>query len=50
MEKKIFDQEQIGRAVELGLGVSRPEDIELITGDAESKKYSERLTGIILKG
>ncbi len=48
MEKKIFEQEQIGRAVELGLGVSKPEDIEILTDDDESKKYAERLMKILL--
>jgi uncharacterized protein (DUF362 family) len=50
MEKKIFEQEQIARAVELRLGISSPEEIEIITDDSESKKYAERLTGILLRG
>ncbi|RPI37701.1 MAG: DUF362 domain-containing protein [Nitrospiraceae bacterium] len=50
MEKKIFDQEQIARAVELGLGVAQPADIEIITGDDESSRYAERLQSILLKG
>ena len=50
MEKKIFGQEQIARAVELGLGVSRPEDIEIVTDDAAGRQYAERLTAILLKG
>ena len=50
MEKKIFEQEQIARAVELGLGISKPEDIEILTDDDESKKYAERLMKILLKG
>jgi uncharacterized protein (DUF362 family) len=50
MGKKIFEQEQIGRAVELGLGVVRPEDIEIVTGDEAGKRYAERLKGILLKG
>ncbi|MBI5748279.1 MAG: DUF362 domain-containing protein [Nitrospinae bacterium] len=50
MEKKIFEQEQIHRAVELGLGISKPEDIEILTDDDESKKYAERLMKILLKG
>jgi hypothetical protein len=50
MGKKIFEQEQIARAVELGLGVSRPEDIEFVAGDEESRKYAERLRGILLRG
>jgi uncharacterized protein (DUF362 family) len=50
MGKKIFEQEQISRAVELDLGVSRPEDIEFVTGDEESRSYAERLKGILLQG
>jgi uncharacterized protein (DUF362 family) len=50
MNSKIFDQEQIARAVELGLGIAGPEDIEIVTGDAESKKYADKLNDILLKG
>jgi len=50
MEKKIFDQEQIARAAELGLGVSRPQDIEILTDDAEGKLYAERLSNILEQG
>jgi len=50
MRRKIFEQEQISRAVELGLGITSPEEIEIITDDADSKKYAERLTGILLTG
>ena len=39
----IFEQEQIARAVELGLGVDDPGKIEFITGDAESAAYAEQL-------
>jgi uncharacterized protein (DUF362 family) len=39
----IFQQEQIARAVELGLGVATPEDIELITGDPESEAYAAEI-------
>jgi uncharacterized protein (DUF362 family) len=50
MEKKIFEQEQIFRAIELGLGITGPEGIEIITDDADSRNYAERLTGILLSG
>jgi uncharacterized protein (DUF362 family) len=50
MDKGIFEQEQISRAVELGLGVSRPENIEIATDDAAGRQYAERLMGILLKG
>lgn len=50
MKRKIFEQEQIIRAVELGLGVTRPEDIEILTDDAASKIYTEKLTDILSRG
>jgi uncharacterized protein (DUF362 family) len=39
----IFEQEQIARAVELGLGVSAPDQIALVTGDSESRAYADRI-------
>jgi len=50
MGKKIFEQEQIARAAELGLGVTGPGDIEIIAGDEASLRYAERLRPILLKG
>jgi uncharacterized protein (DUF362 family) len=50
MEKRIFQQEQISRAVELGLGITRPEEIEIISDDEDSRKYSEKITGILKEG
>ncbi len=50
MGRRIFEQEQISRAAELGLGVERPEDIEIVSGDDKSRAYAERLKGILLRG
>ncbi len=50
MSKKIFAQEQIARAAELGLGVARPEDIEIRTGDEASSRYADRLREILSLG
>jgi uncharacterized protein (DUF362 family) len=50
MGKKIFEQEQIARAVELGLGVTRPEDVEIVTDDEESRQYAEKLKEILSEG
>ena len=50
MGRRIFEQEQIARAVELGLGVTGPGEIELVTGDAESRAYATRLKGILAEG
>ncbi len=43
----IFEQEQIARAVELRLGVSGPEQIELVTGDRESAEYANRIRAVL---
>ena len=45
---KIFEQEQIARAVSLGLGISRPEDIELLTDDAASAEYAAQIQEVLL--
>ncbi len=50
MKSKIFGQEQIARAVELGLGASSPADIEVIPGDANSREYRDRVTTILNQG
>ena len=50
MGTKIFDQEQISRAVELGLGVRSPGDIEIAAADVAGKNYAERLKRILLQG
>ena len=44
----IFQQEQIARAVELGLGVDSPHKIELITEDADSAAYAEQIREILV--
>lgn len=43
----IFQQEQIARAVELGLGVAGPEQIELVTDDPESAAYAQEIQQIL---
>jgi uncharacterized protein (DUF362 family) len=45
---KIFQQEQIARAVDLGVGVDSPEKIEFITADADSAAYSEKIRELLL--
>jgi uncharacterized protein (DUF362 family) len=46
-EGPIFEQDQIARAVALGLGIDGPEKIELVTGDAESAAYAEQIKVIL---
>jgi uncharacterized protein (DUF362 family) len=43
MDRKVFEQEQIARAAELGLGITGPEEIDLIADDKDSKRYAEHL-------
>ena len=50
MGRKIFDQEQIARAAELGLGVSSPHQIELVTQDETSRLYAEKLKAVLAEG
>jgi uncharacterized protein (DUF362 family) len=50
MGRRIFEQEQMARAVELGLGVSGPGEIELVTGDPDSSAYAARLEQILAAG
>ncbi len=47
---KIFQQEQIARAVELGIGVPRPELIDLVTDDAAGKAFLARLRPVLSQG
>jgi uncharacterized protein (DUF362 family) len=49
-EGPIFKQEQIARAVELNLGVDAPENVELITGDAESESYASEIRKVLARG
>lgn len=50
MKPKIFEQEQISRAVDLGLGASSPSDIEVIAADEKSQNYRDRVLEILRKG
>ena len=47
-EGPIFGQEQLARAVALGLGVDRPEKIELVTDDPASREYAARIGEVLL--
>jgi len=43
----IFEQEQIARAVQLGIGVKGPKQIELLTADKESAEYAKKIREIL---
>jgi len=44
---RVFDQEQIARAARLGLGATRPDQIELVTDDPESRKVADRVQDML---
>lgn len=46
----IFGQEQIARAVELGLGVDAPGKIQLVTADPDSEAYAAQIREILAGG
>lgn len=50
MKTKIFEQEQIARAVELGLGASSPSEIEVVSADEKSQDYRDQVVEILKKG
>jgi uncharacterized protein (DUF362 family) len=50
MKRKIFEQEQISRAVELSLGVSSPSEIDLIPADRSSQDYKEGIEEMLKRG
>ena len=50
MHKKIFEQKQIARAAELGIGVKSPSEIELIAANEQSVKYRNEINTILSHG
>jgi uncharacterized protein (DUF362 family) len=50
MDTKIFEQEQVARAAALGLGASGPDEIEIVTSDAKSAQYADRIRTILRQG
>jgi uncharacterized protein (DUF362 family) len=50
MKSKIFEQEQIARAVELGLGASSPAEIDVIPADKNSQDYRDRIIEALKRG
>jgi uncharacterized protein (DUF362 family) len=50
MQKKIFEQRQIARAAELGIGAQSPAEIELVAANERSVKYRNEVNEILLKG
>jgi uncharacterized protein (DUF362 family) len=50
MNRAIFDQEQIARAVELNLGAPSPDDIDLMATDKESRTFTAEVERTLLRG
>jgi uncharacterized protein (DUF362 family) len=48
--RAIFEQDQIRRAVELGLGVSGPDEVDIVPVDKASEPVAEKLSSILSKG
>ena len=49
MNTKIFKQEQIARAAEIGLGATSPSEIEVVAANRESRKYRDRVVELLNK-
>lgn len=50
MKTRIFEQEQIARAAELGIGASSPSEIELVAEGEGSQVMRDRIAGILAGG
>ncbi len=50
MNTKIFAQEQIQRAAELGIGVDGPDKIDLVASDAAGRAYADKIRAILDQG
>jgi uncharacterized protein (DUF362 family) len=46
----VFEQEQIARAVQVGLGAKAPDQIDLVTDDPESKRVAEQVRQTLRRG
>jgi uncharacterized protein (DUF362 family) len=50
MKPKIFDQEQIARAAQIGLGASSPAEIDLFPADDQSREFRDRIAAALNQG
>jgi uncharacterized protein (DUF362 family) len=50
MGPKVFEQKQIARAIELGLGAASPLEIEVVAADNQSLEYRNRVVKILNNG
>jgi len=50
MKTKIFKQEQIARAAEIGIGAASSSEIEVVAANKESRKYRDRVVRLLNEG
>jgi len=50
MKPKIFEQEQISRAAQIGLGASSPAEIDLFPADDQSREFRDRVAEVLNQG
>ena len=50
MGRKIFEQDQIQRAVELGFGIRGPEQIEIAAPDDAGRAYADKIRALLKEG
>jgi uncharacterized protein (DUF362 family) len=50
MQTKIFEQEQIARAVELGIEAGSPADTDLFAANAASRAYRDGVAAVLAQG
>jgi len=50
MGRKIFEQDQIQRAVEIGLGISGPQQIEIAALDDAGRAYADKIRALLKEG
>jgi len=50
MKPKIFEQEQISRAAQIGLGASSPAEIDLFAADDRSREFRDRVAAVLNQG
>jgi hypothetical protein len=50
MTPKIFQQEQIARAAQIGLGASSPQEIDLFPADDQSREFRDRIAAMLNQG
>jgi uncharacterized protein (DUF362 family) len=50
MNRKIFEQEQIARAAQIGLGASSPAEIDVFAANDQSLEFRDRVAAVLNQG